>query len=173
MEYEKYIIMILFYFDKNTILLFYFIINSIFINVQKDIILLFYLIIDSIYIKSEWGASLSSSFSRYDLSRRKDRDSSVLSLVSPGDSVSGILGPFDEYSRLLSPVACGFLDGAVRLLTPRHAFLDGDDSLAPGFSRFCWSMFPVLLFPIASLSLALMKIDGGGIDCRWFVLLET
>ena len=123
-----------------------------------------------------------------------------LSPVFFGDSASGILSQFDEYSQFLPPVACGLFDRAVRLLTPRRAFLDGDDGLNQGFSRFRWSMFPVLLCPIASLSSASMsslplllasrfifelpsiikgdsfssrKIDGDGIDCTRLVLLET
>ncbi|KAF3582520.1 hypothetical protein DY000_02028705 [Brassica cretica] len=65
-------------------------------------------------------------------------------MVSFGDSASGVFGQFDEYSRLLILVARGLFDGAVQLPPPRRFLLDGND-----------------------------RIDGGGIDCRRFVFLET
>ncbi|KAH0885313.1 hypothetical protein HID58_061409 [Brassica napus] len=82
----------------------------------------------------------------YDPSRRRDRDKAPL-------TVAGFFWRLCLWytRRLLPPVVCGFFDGAVRLLTPRHALLDGDGGFTPGFSR---------------------KIDDGGIDCRRLALLD-
>ncbi|KAF3567123.1 hypothetical protein DY000_02018047 [Brassica cretica] len=60
-----------------------------------------------------------------------------MSPVSFGDSASGILGQFDEYTWLLTPVACGLFDGAVRISTPHRALLDSDGGFTPRFFRFC------------------------------------
>ncbi|KAH0886030.1 hypothetical protein HID58_062126 [Brassica napus] len=70
-----------------------------------------------------------------------------LSPVPFGDSASGILGQFDEYSRLLLPVACGLFDGAVRLLTPRRALLDARRRLYSG-------VLPVSLIYVSRSSLS-------------------
>ena len=101
--------------------------------------------------------SLSSSFSLSYLSRGRWWDEAPISVA---DFLSVTLSPvycglFDEYSRLLPPVARALFDGAIRLLSSCRVSSRRRRRLLSGVSlRLCWSTLSVFLGPIASLSLA-------------------